>query len=70
MRKRLSTLVPILLIAFTLTACGGGSSIAEESFIEGSGAVTNINLEDRKAAPALSGAAARGVDRSCRHARG
>ena len=48
-------LVPILLIAFTLTACGGGSSIAEESFIEGSGAVTNINLEDRKAAPALSG---------------
>ncbi|MBP7894487.1 MAG: TlpA family protein disulfide reductase, partial [Candidatus Planktophila sp.] len=55
MRKRLSTLAPILLIAFTLTACGGGNSIAEESFIEGSGAVTNINLEDRKAAPALSG---------------
>jgi thiol-disulfide isomerase/thioredoxin len=55
MRKRISTLAPILLIAFTLTACGGGNSIAEESFIEGSGAVTNINLEDRKAAPALSG---------------
>ena len=55
MRKRLSALAPLLIIAFTLTACGGGSSVAEESFIEGSGAVTNIKLEDRKAAPALSG---------------
>ena len=54
MRKRLSSLAPILIIALTVTACGGGSTIAEESFIEGSGAVTNINLEDRKAAPALS----------------
>jgi thiol-disulfide isomerase/thioredoxin len=56
MLKGLSRLAPIVILALTLAACGGGgSSIAEESFIEGSGAVTNIKLEDRKAAPALSG---------------
>ncbi len=55
MRKLLSQLSLIVVTALTLTACGGGSSIAEESFIEGSGAVTVIKSEERKAAPALSG---------------
>ncbi len=55
MRKGLSQLSLLVIAALTLTACGGGSSIAEESFIEGSGAVTKINLEDRKPAPPLSG---------------
>jgi thiol-disulfide isomerase/thioredoxin len=55
MRKVLSQLSLIVVTALTLTACGGGSSIAEESFIEGSGAVTVIKSEERKAAPALSG---------------
>jgi len=56
MRKPFFSIVVALLIALTLTACGGGgSSTPEESFIEGSGAVTRINIADRKAAPALSG---------------
>ena len=55
MRKVLSQLSLIVVTALTLTACGGGSSIAEESFIEGSGAVTIIKSEERNAAPALSG---------------
>jgi thiol-disulfide isomerase/thioredoxin len=56
MRKPFFSIVVALLIALTLTACGGGgSSTPEESFIEGSGAVTRIDIADRKAAPALSG---------------
>jgi thiol-disulfide isomerase/thioredoxin len=56
MRKPFLSIVVALLIALTLTACGGGgSSTPEESFIEGSGAVTRIDIADRKAAPALSG---------------
>ena len=43
------------LIAISLSACGGGSSSPEESFIEGSGAVTFIDETARIAAPALSG---------------
>lgn len=56
MRKLFSQFFITTLAIFFLTACGGGgSSVAEESFIEGSGAVTNISLGNRKAAPALSG---------------
>lgn len=55
MRKVLSQISLLVLTALTLTACGGGSSVAEESFIEGSGAVTTIKAEERKAAPQLSG---------------
>ena len=42
MRKRLSSLAPILIIALTVTACGGGSTIAEESFIEDPNAYRTI----------------------------
>jgi thiol-disulfide isomerase/thioredoxin len=56
MRKPFFLIVLSLISALTLTACGGGgSSSPEESFIEGSGAVTRIDITDRKAAPALSG---------------
>jgi len=55
MRKKLSHFVIALFAVTTLTACGGGSSTAEESFIEGSGAITKIAIKDRQAAPALSG---------------
>jgi thiol-disulfide isomerase/thioredoxin len=55
MRKPISIMVLALFAAFSLTACGGGSSSPEESFIEGSGAVTKIDSEKRNAAPALSG---------------
>ena len=55
MRKLLSQFVIALVAVTSLTACGGGSSTAEESFIEGSGAITKIAIQDRKAAPALSG---------------
>ena len=55
MRKVLSQISLILVTVLMLTACGGGSSVAEESFIEGSGAVTTIKSEERKAAPPLSG---------------
>lgn len=55
MRKLLSHFVIAIIAVTSLTACGGGSSTAEESFIEGSGAITKIDIKDRKAAPALSG---------------
>lgn len=55
MRKTLSQISIFLFIAIFLTACGGGSSVAEESFIEGSGAITNIAAANRKPAPELSG---------------
>lgn len=56
MRKPFLSIVVALLTAMVLSACsGGGSSSPEESFIEGSGAVTRIDSADRKAAPALSG---------------
>ena len=45
-----------VVLAFALTACGGGgSSSAEESFIAGSGAITKMKEGDRIAAPAMSG---------------
>ena len=55
MRKPISLIALTLFSAISLTACGGGSSAPEESFIEGSGAVTKINIENRNPAPALSG---------------
>jgi thiol-disulfide isomerase/thioredoxin len=55
MRKQLKLAVLALFSASLLSACGGGSSTAEESFIEGSGAVTFIESSNRSAAPELSG---------------
>jgi len=44
------------LMALVLSSCGGGgSSIAEESFVSGNGSVSYIKPSDRIAAPALSG---------------
>ena len=48
MRKLLSHFVIAIIAVTSLTACGGGSSTAEESFIEGSGAITKIDIKDRK----------------------
>ena len=39
MRKPIYVVVFALISAISLTACGGGSSAPEESFIEGSGAI-------------------------------
>lgn len=47
-------LLPFILL-FTLTACGGGTDQAQESFIAGNGAVTFIKNSDRALAPTLSG---------------
>ncbi len=55
MRKQLNKIILALISAALLTGCGGGSSVAEVSFIEGSGAVTSIAQGDRSAAPKLSG---------------
>ena len=45
-----------LILAITLTGCGGGgSSVAEESFVSGDGAITFIRADDRKIAPTISG---------------
>ncbi len=44
------------LIAVALSSCsGGGSSIAEESFVSGDGSISYIKALDRIAAPQLSG---------------
>jgi thiol-disulfide isomerase/thioredoxin len=54
MKKRNFLIVP--LMALVLSSCGGGgSSIAEESFVSGNGSVSYIKPSDRIAAPALSG---------------
>ena len=54
MKIRNILLVPLMALA--LSSCGGGgSSIAEESFISGNGSVSYIKPSDRIAAPALSG---------------
>ena len=45
-----------MVLAFALTACGGGgSSTAEESFVSGDGSTTFIKISDRKIAPAITG---------------
>ena len=54
MKFKNSILAP--LIALALSSCGGGgSSIAEESFVSGSGNVSFIKESNRIAAPKLSG---------------
>ena len=54
MKIRNFILVPLL--ALLLSSCGGGgSSIAEESFVSGNGSVSFIKQSDRIAAPQLSG---------------
>ena len=54
MKTRNFILAP--LIALALSSCGGGgSSIAEESFVSGNGSVSFIKQADRIAAPKLSG---------------
>ena len=43
-------------MALLLSSCGGGgSSIAEESFVSGNGSVSFVSTSNRIAAPALSG---------------
>jgi thiol-disulfide isomerase/thioredoxin len=45
-----------LVLAFALTACGGGgNSTSEESFVSGDGSTTFIKISDRKIAPAITG---------------
>jgi thiol-disulfide isomerase/thioredoxin len=45
-----------IVLAFVLTACGGGgSSTSEESFVSGDGSTTFIKISDRKIAPAITG---------------
>ena len=45
-----------IVLAFALTACGGGgSSASEESFVSGDGATTFIKISDRKIAPVITG---------------
>jgi thiol-disulfide isomerase/thioredoxin len=45
-----------LVLAFALTACGGGgSSTSEESFVSGDGSTTFIKISNRKIAPAITG---------------
>ena len=55
MQKRSVPVVMTLALALILTACGGGSSTSQESFISGSGAITVISAGERKPAPELSG---------------
>ena len=53
---KLRNFVVVPLMALVLSSCGGGgSSIAEESFVSGNGSVSYIKPSDRIAAPALSG---------------
>jgi thiol-disulfide isomerase/thioredoxin len=48
--------VAFIVLAFALTACGGGgSSTTEESFVSGDGSTTFIKISDRKIAPAITG---------------
>lgn len=44
-----------LLLAITLSGCGGGQQVATKSFIAGNGAVTFIDKADRKLGPVLTG---------------
>jgi thiol-disulfide isomerase/thioredoxin len=53
---KLRNFIFVPLMALVLSSCGGGgSSIAEESFVSGNGSVFYIKPSDRIAAPALSG---------------
>ena len=44
-----------LLLAITLTACGGGQQVATKSYVSGNGTVTFIEKENRKIGPVLTG---------------
>lgn len=44
-----------MLLAITLTGCGGGQQVATKSFIAGNGTVTYIEKADRKLGPVLTG---------------
>jgi thiol-disulfide isomerase/thioredoxin len=49
-------IVAFIVLAFALTACGGGgNSASEESFVSGDGSTTFIKISDRKIAPAITG---------------
>jgi len=53
---KIRNLILVPLLALVLSSCGGGgSSIAEESFVSGNGSVSFIKKSDRIAAPKLSG---------------
>ena len=53
---KIRNLILLPLVTVALSSCGGGgSSIAEESFISGNGSVSYIKQSDRIAAPELSG---------------
>lgn len=55
----------LILSALILTGCSNGSaSDTQENYISGNGSVTFINVEDRKAAPALAGMTLTGVNYS------
>ena len=50
-----------IVLAFVLTACGGGgNSTSEESFVSGDGSTTFIKISDRKIAPAITGLTLKG----------
>jgi thiol-disulfide isomerase/thioredoxin len=58
MKKLALALIPVLL----LTGCSnGGASKAQQSFIAGSGAVTEIKVPDRVSAPEISGMTLQGT---------
>ena len=49
-------LAAFIVLAFALTACGGGgTSASEESFVSGDGSTTYIKSSDRKIAPTITG---------------
>jgi len=53
---KIRNLILLPLMAVVLTSCsGGGSSLAEESFISGDGSISYIKMSERIAAPQLSG---------------
>jgi len=53
---KIRNLLFVPLVALALSSCGGGgSSIAQESFVSGNGSISYIKPSDRIAAPALSG---------------
>ncbi len=47
--------VAFIAVSTILTACGGGTSSSQESFVAGNGSVTFIDAAKRIQAPALSG---------------
>lgn len=53
---KIKNLILLPVMAVLLSSCGGGgSSIAEESFVSGNGSVSFVSNSSRIAAPALSG---------------